>query len=272
MSFVEYLTNRLTILNESSTQITAICPVCFGDKFKVNKKTGAYACYNLSRCTSEEIRKKLKLKKSERKTIPKKLQEWFFNINDEDIIFSKALKLKFPLHTCKFYYDFNKIKVKSKKEYTYLSVIEDVIIPSKINSYWNVYFPVQEFTEGFFICVEGEKDVNTLLSLGYSSFTFPTYSEGEIKYGLNKLVELEKFKGVVILNDNDLIGLQKAKTVEYYCSEFKIPYKFVDISSLIDFYNVESKRGMDITDVIDCTRIQNLDDYFKRNSRISIKV
>ena len=246
--------HQLKNLKEFSSYYQSICPVCHKDKLKINKTSGAFACYG-RHCSFTSIVKKLDptyvvdistLKKTE-PIEPLYVMGGTLSKIDNIPSLDSSLYVYSPQH--------KKIKL-SKGNFYYQTLVENPN-PTWINSKfdcWYPYIPIypDHITEGdVFICVEGEKDVQTLIKLGYVAFTFATIQTKEVDYGIAYLKSNYNFSGVLVFNDADSTGLAKQKKVLSRLHYHKVPASPVRIENLyMSKTNSIPPLGYDISDYV----------------------
>jgi hypothetical protein len=254
----QYL-DRLYNVKTKGSYIVAECPNCKSNKLKINNSTGTFACY-ANQCSAKKILFKLGIIQVGKAKSNEQVLKKFKAKHNRTI-------LPLDLHKEKISKSYNSIDKLSSNKFTYsekcyklkfISNGEKLIIPYENGvkgkqSKWIPYLPIfsDDFSSPNFICVEGEKDVLTLINkLNYTAFTFAYYNSEEIKYGLNYLKNTFNLQGLLIINDNDIIGIKKSKDVENVAKNMNIKTKIIYIKDMAEYYNIPTYRGFDISDLL----------------------
>lgn len=105
-----------------------------------------------------------------------------------------------------------------------------------------------KYTSGILICNEGEKAVVACTDNNIAAFTFRTYTESEILYALDYI----KCTGVIVIADNDVVGIKKAELVQSCCWKKGIAANVIDIKDLWKLADIskECVKGNDIYDLL----------------------
>ena len=91
------------------------------------------------------------------------------------------------------------------------------------------------------ILAEGEKDTDTLVSLGFTAVSAP---HGTGKWRNEYTDELTNVEKVMIISDNDDVGVMGAEAVQYFLMKDGIDAKIINSTYLID----SDVKGFDVTD------------------------
>lgn len=248
----DYL-NQLSNLEDKGTYYQAICPECHKPKLKINKSTGTFACYG-RHCKFKDIVKHLD-PQYKFEYIPKK-QEYIEYLPVTSGTLTRIADIPNNLSDTLFVYSRQHQKIKfSKGEYCYQTLVTvegtEVWKNAKFDL-WNPYVPAEIPEASLLICVEGEKDVHTLVKLGYAAFTFPTINIKEVDYGITWLQSNYNFEGVLVLNDADTTGYEKQKKTVTRFHKHGIPCSPVSIEKL---YSMQTGKlpslGYDISDYVE---------------------
>lgn len=261
--------DQLEFVKETNTQLTCRCPVCFS-KLQINKRNSAYMC--VSDCDPKDIRRNMDIPTSvhyqPRIYVPPK-----------PII----LPRKIDLHTCDIVYNletqsfFHKRinKQAHKTVYQYSDIyrivrldIEDdnekMFYPNKlVDGKWDIiadenhpFFNEDKIKQKnkFITLVEGEKCAVALSEQGILAITPPPFgwSEDRLQKAFERI--FYDVDGVLVIPDNDAVGLTKAVRVQNACWRTGLPCRILNLE---DYYRVEKEdvadlisRGLDIKRVI----------------------
>ena len=91
------------------------------------------------------------------------------------------------------------------------------------------------------ILAEGEKDTDTLVSLGFTAVSAP---HGTGKWRNEYTDELTNVEKVMIISDNDDVGVMWAEAVQYFLMKDGIDAKIINSTDLVD----SDVKGFDVTD------------------------
>lgn len=260
--------DRLSKVQESSSVFIAVCPVCKGNKLKINLHTGAYSCYS-NYCFSKDtynykynkylLYKQLEVDSNniDRFKYTSTVKEYI-----EPKLITNELKLatviKQPKYTKQnnittYYYDnyHRVIRTDLDNKKTFLPQYYDLEQYQWINGkdgLWKAFKPIK-YSLGTILALEGEGNVLACCSLGIASFTFRTYTPDEIDYALKDV----KCNNVITIADNDLIGIKKAKLVQERCWKLSIACDVIETKELWLFADITKDciGGSDLKDIID---------------------
>jgi phage pi2 protein 07 len=261
--------DQLEFVAENNTQLTYRCPVCFS-KLQVSKRKLAYMC--VSDCSSSDIRAHLDIPRS---------ADYFPKV----YVAPKPIPLprKINLHKCNAKYDleqqhffhpkYEESAVKTIYNYSphhrivrmdLLESGEKMFYPNKkIDGRWQIVADEQHpfFNEDkihqkdtFVTLVEGEKCAVELSKQGILAITPPPFGWGEnrLEEGFKRLYY--DIDGVLVIPDNDIVGLKKAVRVQNACWRVGLPCRILNLE---DYYCTEKedvadliKRGLNINEVI----------------------
>lgn len=263
---------KLKVLHTYPSWVHAECPVC-GGNLKINtteSKYGAYACYT-NEChtkTGNPVRKALITNKSsfnrpssfESTAFSKrKLQQvikplhladltfsnFYTNveyipptiIRDEDIIF----KFEYP--------DFTSIRIEKQPKIFYNEYIDEQGlvkrgVPETLTGL-PIYHP--RYIQKSLCIVEGEKCAAVLQKIGIAAISLASFAYSDnrlddIFYKLHKDVN-----EILILQDNDSTGINKARKILLYSSKYKIPGCIINPANTKNYMSIP---GFDIFDLI----------------------
>jgi len=251
--------DQLEFVKETNTQLTCRCPVCFS-KLQISKRNSAYFC--VSDCDPVDIRRNMDLPTTNRYQpkiyVPPK---------------SIPLPRKIDLHTCDIVYNLETQsffhprlqKQAHKTIYQYGEIyrivrldIEDddekMFYPNKlVDGKWGVeacdkhpFFNENAITQKnkFVTLVEGEKCAVALSEQGILAITPPPFgwSEDRLKVAFDRIYY--DIEGVLVIPDNDAVGLTKAVRVQNACWRSGLPCRILNLE---DYYRVEKE---DIADLI----------------------
>lgn len=261
--------DQLEFVSENNTQLTYRCPVCFS-KLQISKRKTAYMC--VSDCSSADIRRNL--------DIP-------FSPNYRPKVYVAPRPIPLPrtirLHTCDLDYDleqqeffhpkYNEPAIKTVYNYSPFHRIvrmdllesgEKMFYPNKkVDDKWTIladdphpFFNEINITQKdkFVTLVEGEKCAVALSQQGILSITPPPFgwSENKLEQGFKRLYY--DIDGVLVIPDNDSVGLTKAVRVQNACWRIGLPCRILNLET---YYRVEKedvadliKRGLNMIDVI----------------------
>lgn len=109
-------------------------------------------------------------------------------------------------------------------------------------------FQSLKYTSGVLVCNEGEKAVVACTDNNIAAFTFRTYTEAEILYALDYV----KCTGVIVIADNDVVGIKKAQLVQECCWKKNILANVIDIKDLwkLAYISEDCTKGADIYDLL----------------------
>lgn len=261
--------DQLEFVSENNTQLTYRCPVCFS-KLQISKRKSAYMC--VSDCSSTDIRAHLDIPSSPHYR-PK------VYVPPNRIPLPRTIRL----HTCDIEYDleeqffihpkYNEQAVKTIYNYTpehrivrmdLLESGEKMFYPNKkVDDRWQIiadekhpFFNEINITQKdrFVTLVEGEKCAVALSKQGILAITPPPFAWGE-----NRLQEafgriFYDIDGVLVIPDNDIVGLKKAVRVQNACWRVGLPCRILNLE---EYYRVEKEdvvdliaRGINVVDVI----------------------
>ena len=112
---------------------------------------------------------------------------------------------------------------------------------------WQV-FTALRYSSGTLICNEGEKSVVACTDNNIAAFTFRTYTEAEILYALDYV----NCNGVIVIADNDVVGIKKAELVQECCWRKSIVANVIDIKELWELAEISEEciKGADIYDLL----------------------
>lgn len=237
---------------------------------KVNKNTGAYACYS-NDCFSNKTNRLLLYKYLGSLNRFNNNRFSYKNIVKEYAVpklITNTVKLATVIKTPKV-----ELIVKGNKQFTYyyhsnFQRLERIDFLDKSEKkkcfpqYYNkdIYnwcygisdsfkpFCSQRFNESVHIVTEGAKNAYKVIQTGYSAFSFQQYNETEITKGLN----LIKPSSIILLLDNDLVSLSKQNKIRDIAWKLDINTLTIDIKDLWILANIteDCTKGADIYDLL----------------------
>lgn len=271
----------LNIIEEHNTWFKAECPIC-GGNLKVNKLSGAYACYtnhcegNRQDINTNKIRNLLNKPSPFKQRSPFSLSSLFSNENQKrliEVVKPKAIscessafstnvawtrprqkQVNGSILTCYQYTDtFRIIRVdylgKKTIHMEYLDMDKgkwQVGLPCKIPNKL-CYRP--EYLQPNIVVVEGEKCAAVAQRIGLAAICIPyfIYSEGYLNRYVSQLASDCKLENVLVLADNDDVGRKKAKTLATYFWKYNVGST---ILNLAPFLGKQDTPGYDIYDAV----------------------
>lgn len=270
MSFtiLEHL-DELTILEDSTTWMRAVCPICKEAKLKINKHSGAYSCYAndcqghdletneirnlLNRFTpfrsnvfSSTARKQLNLTtKIDEKHLTVPISSFKTNIS---YVKPKQKRYKDKLYT-KFEYsvDFRYYRCDTNKGKFFIPSYKGKKELPPLISTDSVY--QSKYLQSSIVIAEGEKSASACQYLGLAgvSFLSALYNQNYLNRFLHTLFS-NGVKAAIILADNDAVGLTKSTKTKEYCWNNNIE---ADVLNLTDiFTEYINYTGFDIYDAL----------------------
>lgn len=281
---LDYL-DRLQEHKHTATQIKYICPVCGGNNLAVNINSGRWKCWD--GCDNFDVKKAIvpelygnRFAAVDRFEPAEKTRDYPIPIKLTEVNLAKPVgKLfdssHFPhiIHDNKqlnktiFVYDdchrmvrWDNADGKVLVPY-YLSETRNIGEYKAqwikgVDGAWKPFVPSQN-TEGIYIGVEGEKCVEAVVQKEITAFTFATHcwSHDSMVYALNYLKNLQGFKGILYVGDNDRAGRGKAHKVSLAARDCGIPHLIINIIDL--WYYVSDERCPSSADLADLLSLVN---------------
>lgn len=261
--------DKLLVIKDLPTEYTTLCPVCNG-KLKINKTTGAYACYT-ENCESKDIRNKIA-----------PLDGQYINLYTnqfESILSSAPLELPKPFYlvNLKKNYKYTSVKKRQGQLIYYFSKRQRMIrFESEVSKsfcpqvlqhgdwltgtnnetfpFYNQFLLEQKHVNlhprlpNIVLVAEGEKKSNITTALTGVVVLSPAgfcYSE---KHLLKMISRVSKYvSGFIYLPDNDKPGRKKASLFERSCTKLEIPCQ---IANLTRYFSTDD-TAEDILDIIE---------------------
>jgi len=266
-----------------------ICPICEGNDFVVEPKSGKYHCFN-NDCDNAEIRntvapldnkdlstwKPRKIIRSKRKThkpapLPEKIQLARLSENCQYPQKQQGTRRDRELGQCQtrtIQYQYGKGRYVERVEfYQNGERAKKICIPyhvtdtgevkkGKGNCAWPLYRldELQEIplANRFILWEEGEKVVEASRLLGLASVTPPgaDWTEKEIERHILTL-QSSGVAGIVMIPDCDPEGHKKAQIVQRCAAKHQFPILPLDLSLVATDEEIEGIKGFDIADLVE---------------------
>ena len=113
--------------------------------------------------------------------------------------------------------------------------------------HWKPYQALK-YTSDVILAVEGEGNVVASCSINVAAFTFRTYKVEEIEYALDFI----DCSGIIVIADNDVVGLTKAKLAQECCWRKGIAANVIETKYLWKLVSdTECVKGADLKDIIE---------------------
>lgn len=268
--------NKLELIEEKNTEYTFVCPVCGGNKLKVNKNSNAYACYD-NFCSPNDIRNKIgyvsnhhdKWRTKTPVNIIEPVNFDFINLNYIKCSIKEVAPIKrgAKYYTNYYYNDKSCIErvdyIKENKK------VKDCYPKHKINGVW-IYGSSNEFgfyqqeylkEKGTLIVVEGEKTANIFSShFNILAVTPPAFGWNNDYICRWLFFNSDKIEQILYLPDNDNVGFTKANIFKLSSWKRKIPCHILKLNEIF-----EMKDREDVVDLIE--RNENVIDVLENVKR-----
>ena len=264
--------DELGIIEESSTQLTVNCPVCYG-KIRINKRSSAYKCVS-GECLPVDIRKALNVHAPEfvpkpyipPRPVPFPSQPLLHQTTgkfelDTSVYFSRHIEDRQRVKRTVFKYDkyhqivrIDQLVTGGKRFYPLTYSIEKEKWELEADDPYPLLNQelITEFKTVLF--VEGEKCAIETCRHGLLALTAPSFawSERRLENALEPLVF--KVQAIVAIPDNDDTGMRKMLKFQQTCWKVGLPCKIVTLDPYYtekgdDIYDV-IKQGVDISSLI----------------------
>ena len=250
------------------------CPVCGGNDFWIDSKTGKYACLN-NQCSSEEIREAIapwaesprnpknkdgndsRSHHNHRSRKPQKKHKLQPAPIPETVELAKFTPSDFPEQQGnKTIYKYNDDQwvertdtPTGKKVLPFHSDFGSNKVGKGDNKSWPMYRELEAIAHGqgkFVLMVEGEKCVELPRSIGLVAVTFQggSWTPSEIESAILRL-KGSGIAGIAYFPDNDEPGLKKAEKVSDACAKWEVPC----VKVLPETLGISQDKG-DIADYI----------------------